>query len=198
MLSAPLRDLTSKLLFRVPRSSFAWAGKFSCHRIFRPWQLRLSHASGTKALSGIRAGWPILNFAPFAKFRVGTLSGPPRDLTSKLLFRVPRSSFAWAGKFSCHRIFRPWQLRLSHASGTKAPSGIRVGWPILNFAPFAKFRVGTLSGPPRDLTSKLLFRVPRSSFAWAGKFSCHRIFRPWQLRLSHALGTKALSGIRAG
>jgi len=22
------------------------------------------------------AGWPILNFAPFAKFRVGTLSGP--------------------------------------------------------------------------------------------------------------------------
>jgi len=39
--------------------------------------------------------------------------------------------------------------------------------------------------------------VPRSSFAWAGVFSGHRNFRHWQLSLSHALGTKTLSTIRA-
>ena len=36
-----------------------------------------------------------------------------------------------------------------------------------------------------------------ASFAWAGVFSCHRNFRHWQPILSHALGTKTLSAIRA-
>jgi hypothetical protein len=54
-----------------------------------------------------------------------------------------------------------------------------------------------LEGAGPTQTSNLLFRVLCSSFAWAGVFSCHRNFRHCQLSLSHALGTKTLSAIRA-
>ena len=48
-----------------------------------------------------------------------------------------------------------------------------------------------------NLTSELLFRVPRSSFAWAGMFSCHRNLSLRRLSLPDALGTETLSGIGA-
>jgi hypothetical protein len=47
------------------------------------------------------------------------------------------------------------------------------------------------------LTLSSIFRVPCSSFAWAGVFSCRRVFRHRQLSLSHPLGTQALSAIQA-
>jgi hypothetical protein len=55
---------------------------------------------------------------------------------------------------------------------------------------------GTFGGWP-NLTSELLFRVPRSSFAWAGMFSCHRNLSLRGLSLLDAMGTQTLSGIGA-